>query len=270
MEHQVRYQRQARPECTRAILARPCCERLLSCTQCGTCSGTCPLALYMDVTPRRIVQFVREGFRDDALRSQTIWLCASCYACAVHCPQDIDLTDLMHALKREAIREHLFPRHFPIPALAQELHRMVVAIVGFGAVLYAAAEAETYGWTGAHTLLVLGLGLVVLLAHVFIELRVAKDPMTDLRLFSNPVFLNASLVGYVATIALFGAEFLMPIYPQSFRANQLWKRADREIRRRHAQRHAGEDHIGHCRRLIEREAKYRAQKWPAAGRGQHG
>jgi DHA2 family multidrug resistance protein len=94
---------------------------------------------------------------------------------------------------------------------------ILTAIVGFGAVLYAAAEAETYGWTGTQTLLILGLGLVVLLAHVFIELRVAKDPMTDLRLFSNPVFLNASLVGYVATIALFGAEFLMPIYLQSFR-----------------------------------------------------
>jgi EmrB/QacA subfamily drug resistance transporter len=94
---------------------------------------------------------------------------------------------------------------------------IVTAIAGFGSVLYAASEAETYGWTGTITLLVLGVGLAVLLLHGFIELKVAKDPMTDLRLFSNPVFLNASLVGYVATIALFGAEFLMPIYLQSFR-----------------------------------------------------
>ena len=41
--------------------------------------------------------------------------------------------------------------------------------------------------------------------------------MLNLRLFANPVFLNAGLVGYVATIALFGAEFLMPIYLQAFR-----------------------------------------------------
>jgi len=94
---------------------------------------------------------------------------------------------------------------------------VLTAIAGFGAVLYAASEAETYGWTGSITLAVLGLGLAVLLVHIFIELRVAKDPMTNLRLFANPVFLNASLVGYVATIALFGAEFLMPIYLQSFR-----------------------------------------------------
>jgi DHA2 family multidrug resistance protein len=41
--------------------------------------------------------------------------------------------------------------------------------------------------------------------------------MTNLRLFGNRIFLNAALVGYVATIALFGAEFLMPIYLQAFR-----------------------------------------------------
>jgi DHA2 family multidrug resistance protein len=38
-----------------------------------------------------------------------------------------------------------------------------------------------------------------------------------LRLFNNPVFLNAALVGYVATVALFSAEFLMPVYLQAFR-----------------------------------------------------
>jgi len=41
--------------------------------------------------------------------------------------------------------------------------------------------------------------------------------MLNLRLFGNPTFLNASLVGYMAAIALFGAEFLMPIYLQVFR-----------------------------------------------------
>jgi EmrB/QacA subfamily drug resistance transporter len=94
---------------------------------------------------------------------------------------------------------------------------LVTAVVGFGAVLYAASIAELYGWGGAATLLALGIGFFALILHVVIELKVAKEPMLTLRLFSNPVFLNASLVGYIATIALFGAEFLMPIYLQSFR-----------------------------------------------------
>jgi DHA2 family multidrug resistance protein len=46
---------------------------------------------------------------------------------------------------------------------------------------------------------------------------VAKAPLLDLRLFGNRVFLNASLLGYVSTVALFGAEFLMPVYLQALR-----------------------------------------------------
>jgi MFS family permease len=52
---------------------------------------------------------------------------------------------------------------------------------------------------------------------VFVELNLVKEPMSSLRLFGSPVFLNAALVGYVATIALFSAEFLMPLYLQAFR-----------------------------------------------------
>jgi DHA2 family multidrug resistance protein len=94
---------------------------------------------------------------------------------------------------------------------------LITAVIGFGAVLLAATIAETDGWTGTLTLLVLGLGLLVLLVHAIIELHVVKEPMVTLRLFTNPVYLNACLVGYIATVALFGAEFLMPIYLQTFR-----------------------------------------------------
>jgi len=125
MERHIRYQREADVEWTRRIAEKPGCERLFSCIQCGTCSGTCPLSVYMDYTPRRVIQLVREGFRDDALKSKTIWLCASCYACAAHCPQDIHITDVMYTLKREAIADNLAPKRFPIPVLAREFYDMV-------------------------------------------------------------------------------------------------------------------------------------------------
>lgn len=100
---------------------------------------------------------------------------------------------------------------------------LITAVIGFGSVLYAASIAETNGWTGSTTLLTLGIGVVVLIAHALIELYVAKEPMTNLRMFRNPVFLNAALVGYVATVALFGAEFLMPIYLQAFRGRTAFQ-----------------------------------------------
>lgn len=121
----MKYQREADPEWSERVRQLPGCERVSSCIQCGTCSGTCPLSLYMDYTPRRIVQLVREGFRTDALQCQTIWLCASCYSCGVHCPQEIKVTDLMYTLKREAIREKMYPERFPVPVLAQEFFNMV-------------------------------------------------------------------------------------------------------------------------------------------------
>jgi EmrB/QacA subfamily drug resistance transporter len=94
---------------------------------------------------------------------------------------------------------------------------LITAVIGFGSVLYAASIAEANGWTGRTTLLYFGIGVAALIAHAIIELFVAKEPMTFLRLFKSPVFLNAALVGYVATVALFGAEFLMPVYLQAFR-----------------------------------------------------
>ena len=121
----MKFQREADPQWAQQVAERPGCEGLFSCLQCGTCSGTCPLSIYMDFGPRKIISLVREGFREDALSSQTIWLCASCYSCAVHCPRQIHITDVMYSLKREAIQEKLYPKRFPIPVLAQEFYKMV-------------------------------------------------------------------------------------------------------------------------------------------------
>lgn len=96
---------------------------------------------------------------------------------------------------------------------------LITAVLGFGSVLYAASIAETDGWTGTTTLSFFSFGMVMLAACAFIELKLTKEPMLDLRLFTKPLFLNATLVGYVATVALFGAEFLMPVYLQAFRGH---------------------------------------------------
>jgi quinone-modifying oxidoreductase, subunit QmoC len=125
MERELKFQREAAPEWARQVSRRPGCEDLFSCLQCGACSGTCPLSIYMDFGPRRIIALVREGFRKDALGSKTIWLCASCYSCSVQCPRQIHITDVMYGLKREAIQHHLYPARLPVPILAQEFCRMI-------------------------------------------------------------------------------------------------------------------------------------------------
>ena len=108
----------------REVMSVPGCEQLESCIQCGTCSGLCPLSIYMDNTPRQVMELTRSDFKNEVLRSTTIWLCASCYACTVECPKQIRITDIMYELKQRAIQEGVYPKHFPIPVLAQEFYKM--------------------------------------------------------------------------------------------------------------------------------------------------
>jgi heterodisulfide reductase subunit C len=79
----------------------------------------------MDYTPRQIIAMVRAGFRGEVLTSYTTWLCASCYSCAVECPKEIKITDIMYAAKRLAIRQGVHPKRFPTPVLAGEFFKSV-------------------------------------------------------------------------------------------------------------------------------------------------
>lgn len=100
-------------------------EKLRRCIHCGVCTGSCPLADHMDLGPRKVMYLAREGFKDDVLRSTTIWLCTSCYTCTVQCPQEIPVTDVMYALKRRAIEEGLAPKRHPSPVMAKTFTSMV-------------------------------------------------------------------------------------------------------------------------------------------------
>jgi DHA2 family multidrug resistance protein len=94
---------------------------------------------------------------------------------------------------------------------------LATAVVGFGAVLYAASIASDQGWTSPAVLTWFAVGGGALLVFALVELFVAKDPLLNLRLFGSPTFLTASLIGYVTVLGLFGAEFLMPVYLQALR-----------------------------------------------------
>jgi DHA2 family multidrug resistance protein len=61
------------------------------------------------------------------------------------------------------------------------------------------------------------IGTVALIAFVLIELYQARYPLLDLRLFKSLIFTNAAVVGWVSVLALFGAEFLLPLYLQILR-----------------------------------------------------
>ncbi len=125
IQQTIKYDAERDREFPRQIMSCPGGEKLYGCIQCGTCSATCPVSIYMDHTPRQLMALTRAGFKREVLGSVTIWLCASCYACTVDCPKEIRITDIMYELKQRAIREGVYPKRFPIPVLAREFASMV-------------------------------------------------------------------------------------------------------------------------------------------------
>jgi len=121
----VKFEAERDPEFARWITQTVGGERIRHCLQCGLCSGSCPLSLWMDCTPRRLLLLSREGFKEEVLSSYTIWLCTSCYACTVECPKQIKVTDVMYALKARAIEERFYPKRLAIPELAREFSKMI-------------------------------------------------------------------------------------------------------------------------------------------------
>jgi len=125
LKRTVKFEADRDPEFARWVSQTVGGERIRHCLQCGLCSGKCPLSLYMDYTPRRLMHLSREGFKEEVLGSTSIWLCTACYACMVECPKKINVTHLLYALKERAIEEGRYPRRFAIPIMARQFSRMV-------------------------------------------------------------------------------------------------------------------------------------------------
>lgn len=101
--------------------------------------------------------------------------------------------------------------------LKLDLWGLIASTLGFGSLLYASSIASDQGWTAPRVLIFFAIGAVSLVAFAWIELFVADTPLLDLRLFQSRIFSNAAFVGWVSVVALFGAEFLLPLYLQVLR-----------------------------------------------------
>jgi len=125
IQRQVKFEEELDKNFLDEIKSMSKCDEIDVCIQCGTCSSSCPMAVYMDYPPRKIISLIKNGFKEEALKSFTVWLCSSCYTCQVRCPANINITDVMYALKRKAIEEKVYPSRFAIPALAHEMYKLI-------------------------------------------------------------------------------------------------------------------------------------------------
>ena len=82
-------------------------QNLQLCYQCGMCSGNCPTASNMDISPRQIIELARLGLEEEIANSRTVWICASCLACTVNCPRGFDLSKMMEAIRLLTLRKNI-------------------------------------------------------------------------------------------------------------------------------------------------------------------
>ncbi len=87
-----------------SLLQVPDGERIRTCLQCGMCSGVCPFGYLMDYPPHRMIAFLRAQQFDRVIKTDSVWMCVSCYACTQVCPAKIPVTaGLMTRAKEELL-----------------------------------------------------------------------------------------------------------------------------------------------------------------------
>jgi heterodisulfide reductase subunit C len=95
------------------------------CYQCSACSDGCPVATEMDYYPNQLIQMVRLGLKESVLKSNAIWICASCETCATRCPNQIDIVRFMDILRAESINEKVKSPVAEIPRFYQVFLREI-------------------------------------------------------------------------------------------------------------------------------------------------
>ncbi|MFH1313787.1 MAG: 4Fe-4S dicluster domain-containing protein [Candidatus Eisenbacteria bacterium] len=98
-------------------------QNVLNCYQCGRCSSGCPLTFAMRLLPNQVIRFVQLGLKEEAMETNTHWVCASCLACHARCPRGVDLAKVMEALRAIGLRpgthDRIRPEDLPAETLAK-------------------------------------------------------------------------------------------------------------------------------------------------------
>ncbi len=82
---------------------------ILTCLQCGTCTGSCPSGKFTILNVRKIV---KDSLKKDISDRPELWMCTTCYTCQERCPRGIKITDAIFSLRAQAVEKgKIQPEH---------------------------------------------------------------------------------------------------------------------------------------------------------------
>jgi len=73
----------------------------------------------MDHLPNQIMKLLQMGDEEPLIKSNTPWVCASCFTCSSRCPRGVRITEIMEALRLYRLRQNI--DHFNPSTLRNEL-----------------------------------------------------------------------------------------------------------------------------------------------------
>ncbi|MEN8098332.1 MAG: 4Fe-4S dicluster domain-containing protein [Chloroflexota bacterium] len=79
-------------------------QKVELCYHCHKCTAGCPVADEMEYGPDYLLQLIQFGEMESVLTSGDIWLCASCETCGTRCPNEINIAEVMDALRIMSVR----------------------------------------------------------------------------------------------------------------------------------------------------------------------
>jgi len=85
-------------------------KNVSACYQCERCTNACPVSHFMDIKPHLVIRYVQLGWREDLLKSSTIWVCLSCEMCTTYCPNEVGVAEVINHLRNISAHSSIIPK----------------------------------------------------------------------------------------------------------------------------------------------------------------
>ena len=74
------------------------------CFQCGTCTLKCPSAKHTTLLrTAHLMRAAQLGLKEEAISDDDLWQCTTCYTCVEWCPRNVQIVDVVIALRNIAV-----------------------------------------------------------------------------------------------------------------------------------------------------------------------